>query len=90
MAHIDMKPADFIAAMRPGADACQASEGIPAGFTIAQAALESGWGTSSLSRAAFNDSRGFARAIAAAGYATDPHYADKLISIIDSHHLEDA
>lgn len=34
-------------------------------------------------------SRGFARAIAAAGYATDPHYADKLISIIDSHHLED-
>lgn len=153
MGHIEMKPADFIAKIKPGADACEASEGIPAGFTIAQAALESAWGSSSLSRAAFNlfgvksdpswtgqiitlptreylngkwvtvnakwrlykdwaeclidhahflksnprysraltirDSRGFARAIAAAGYATDPRYADKLISIIDQHHLGD-
>ena len=38
---------------------------------------------------AFNFTNGddFARAIAEAGYANDPHYADKLVSIIDVHNL---
>jgi len=39
-----MKPADFIAAIAPAAQACQRTSGIPASFTIAQAALESAWG----------------------------------------------
>jgi flagellar protein FlgJ len=42
-------------------------------------------------RAAFqhaDDSRAFARAVAAAGYATDPHYADTIIAIIDVHQLQ--
>ena len=31
----------------------------------------------------------FAKAVAEAGYATDPYYAGKLTSIIDQHHLAD-
>ena len=31
----------------------------------------------------------FAKAVAKAGYATDPDYAAKLISIIDQHQLAD-
>jgi len=40
-------------------------------------------------RAAFSatDSDGFARAVAAAGYATDPQYADKIIGLIHSRNL---
>lgn len=148
-----MLPADFIAALYPGAKACEDAHGIPYGFTIAQAALESGWCTSRLSRAAFNlfgvkadpswhgdtvllptkeqdkhgvahtemakwrryktwaecledrakfftenkryhkafehkDSIGFAQAVADAGYATDIHYAHKLISVINQYKLE--
>lgn len=40
-----MTPKDFIGAMLPGALACQGQYKIPAGFTIAQAACESAWGT---------------------------------------------
>lgn len=35
-----------------------------------------------------DDSLAFARAIAAAGYATDPHYAETIIAIIDEHQLQ--
>ncbi len=38
-----MTPQDFIAAMLPGALASQAANGVPAGFTIAQSAQETGW-----------------------------------------------
>lgn len=34
------------------------------------------------------DSRAFARAMAAAGYATDPDYAQKIGEIIDAHQLQ--
>lgn len=42
-------------------------------------------------RAAFEhaDVRGFVRAVAAAGYATDPDYAAKIISIIDGRRLDE-
>jgi len=144
-------PADFIAAIGPAARASMSKTKIPASFTIAEAALESGWGKSQLAAQAFNlfgvkaDSswtgavlamptreflRGqwvmvparwrkysgwqgclddhaaflltnkrykaafafasgepFARAVAAAGYATDPQYAQKIISVIRSHDL---
>jgi flagellar rod assembly protein/muramidase FlgJ len=43
-----MTPSDFIAKIRPGADLCEAEKGIPSEFTVAQAALESGWGKSLL------------------------------------------
>lgn len=151
--HIQNRPEDFIAKLRPGADQCEKEKGIPASFTIAQAALESGWGSSALSTVAANlfgvkadkswkgrtlsystreflggewrtvpavwrvyddwaeclldhaeffkvnpryskalqfahDGKLFARAIALAGYATDPLYGDKLISIISKHHLD--
>lgn len=49
-----MKPADFIAALLPGALACQEKHGIPASFTIAQGALESSWGQSDLCTKARN------------------------------------
>lgn len=49
-----MTPAEFIAALSPAALATQAKTGIPASFTIAQAALESGWGKSGLTAQACN------------------------------------
>ncbi|MCC3374749.1 glycoside hydrolase family 73 protein [Cohnella sp. REN36] len=139
--------AAFIAKIAPAAQADQARTGIPASLTIAQAALESAWGTSGLTRQANNlfgikgagpagsvtmstteyvngqfvqmpatfrayrswndsiadhsvllqtkryaavlraDGRKAARAVATAGYATDPRYADKLIQLMDEYHL---
>lgn len=146
-----MTPGDFIAAIAPAARASMQKTGIPASFTLAQAALESGWGTSKTAahacnlfnikadaswpgpiykmastehvggkdvlqaadwrmypnwQACFDDraaffrdnprykacfaettGEGWARAVHAAGYATDPAYADKLISVIRAHQL---
>jgi flagellum-specific peptidoglycan hydrolase FlgJ len=39
-----MPPSAFLALMVGPAQACQRATGIPASFTLAQAALESGWG----------------------------------------------
>lgn len=39
-----MTPKEFISAIAPAAQAAAKTTGIPASFTIAQAALESGWG----------------------------------------------
>ena len=146
-----MKPDDFIAAIAPAAKASAEKTRIPASFTIAEAALESGWGASQLACQGFNlfgvkadrawrgetltmrtrefvrgqwvvipalwrkypdwlgcledhaaflirnrrykacfdctDGKGFARAVAAAGYATDPDYAKKICALIDTHQL---
>lgn len=150
-----MKPDDFIAALAPAARASMARTRIPASFTIAQAALESGWGTSKLAAGAKNlfnikadkawhgpmlrmastecvagqdvlqpagwrvypdwlasiedhanfllptvnpryaraftrcdSGEAFAVEVAAAGYATDPNYAAKLIATMRSHNLK--
>ncbi|WP_028100467.1 glycoside hydrolase family 73 protein [Pseudoduganella violaceinigra] len=138
-----MAPNEFIAELLPAAQACHRSSGIPASFTLAQAALESSWGARApgfnlfgikpgpgwkgatvlvdtheyvkgarvqvtcafraydgwlhcvQDHAAFfklnsryrkcfleTSGEGWARAAAAAGYATDPAYADKLIAIM--------
>ena len=45
-----MKPQEFIALIGPAAQASSINSGVPASFTVAQAALESGWGKSSLAR----------------------------------------
>lgn len=143
-----MKPSVFVETIAPAAVASAALSKVPASFTIAQAALESGWGAhcpgnnlfgikadaswtgpstrqdtrevingeSVMIRANFRsypdwqgcmddrakflqgnkryakafsakDGQEFARAIAAAGYATDPDYADKLVSIMERHNL---
>jgi flagellum-specific peptidoglycan hydrolase FlgJ len=146
-----MKPDDFIVAIAPAARISAAKTKIPASFTVAEAALESGWGTSALATGGFNlfgvkadrawkgmtltlrtreyihrqwvmvpalwrkypdwrgcmddhaaflldnprykaafdhkDGEEFARAVAAAGYATDPDYANKLCAVIRSHNL---
>ena len=146
-----MTPQAFINAIAPAARAVAATSKIPASFTVAQGALESGWGTSQLSLQAFNlfgvkadpswhgptidlptgedidgkrvtveatwrrygswleaiqdraaflldnprykpafaytNGSTFAIAIAAAGYATDPQYGQKLASIIKTHNL---
>ena len=49
-----MSPEDFISTIKGAALACQKEDGIPASFTIAQAALESAWGESLLTRSANN------------------------------------
>jgi len=138
-----MPPTSFIALLLAGAQECQRVTGIPASVTIAQAALESGWGERVLGNNLFGikadkawkgktvdvpthevikgkrvfvvdkfrayDSwaecvmdrarflmanpryakcfrektgEGWARAMAAAGYATDPAYAEKLIEVM--------
>lgn len=146
-----MKPAEFLALLAPAAIECHRKTGIPASFTLAQAALESGWGASKLAKQARNlfgvkadrawkgetlemptaevvrgkritvmakwrlyptwgmclldraeffrrnprygkcwaetTGEGWARAVAAAGYATDPEYADKLIATINARNL---
>lgn len=147
-----MKPADFIAAVSPAARTSMARTKIPASFTIAQCALESGWATSKPAAEAMNlfnikadsswhgptwrmastehingkdvlrpanwrmypdwlasiddhatflltnprykpafahcdNGEAFAASVAAAGYATDPNYAAKLIVMIRSHNL---
>jgi flagellar rod assembly protein/muramidase FlgJ len=149
-----MSPQDFISAISEAAKLSGASDPsrrIPASFTAAEAALESGWGKSRLStdgknlfgvkadkawrgdvlsintlefingepknvpanwrryqswqeciddHAAFlrdnprysecfksQNGEEFARAVAAAGYATDPNYAEKIISVIHAHNL---
>lgn len=146
-----MSPQDFLDQLLPAAIACQRQTGIPASFTLAQAALESAWGASQLAkrgcnlfgikadrawtgptidmdtaevingkrvivpakwraypdwlacmldRAAFfrknprygkcfdcTTGEGWAHAVQAAGYATDPQYADKIISVIHGRNL---
>ena len=147
-----MTPEDFISAIGKAAQASAAKTSVPASFTVAQAALESGWGSSGLAVQGKNlfgikaddswggnvivmntreyinhewvmvqahfrsypdwqgsmddhaqffltnpryndafqyvaDGERFAQAIAAAGYATDPSYARKVISIMRSHGL---
>lgn len=146
-----MTPQDFISAISPAAKSSAAITKIPASFVIADAALESGWGTSMLTQKAFNlfgvkstpDWTGktlsmptreylndqwvtvaalwraypdwlasindhatfllsnpryrpafayttgalFAQAVQGCGYATDPAYASKIISIIKAHNL---
>lgn len=146
-----MTPADFLDQIVPAARAAHRASGIPASFTLAQAALESGWGASQLSKRGFNlfgvkadrawrgptlsmDTRevfngksvmvpalwrqysswadcladrveffkrnkryadcfkettgeGWCHAVAAAGYATDPDYAEKLLAMIRGRNL---
>lgn len=143
-----MTPQAFVAALSVPAQTSMATTKIPASFTVAEAALESGWGAdcpgfnlfgikadpswtgpittqqthevvdgqtitiaanfraypswlASLSdhaqflltnpryQPAFAYTCGinFAQAVAAAGYATDPQYATKIISIIKAHNL---
>jgi flagellar protein FlgJ len=147
-----MNPQAFLDALLSGALAVQAKYGIPASFTLAQAALESTWGSSQLAQQAHNlfsvkaDSswkgptynlgtgeflngkevfvpaswrkyvtwdecmedhvqffkknrryaacwqqttgEGWATAVAAAGYATDPNYAKKLIAVMNGRNLQ--
>jgi flagellum-specific peptidoglycan hydrolase FlgJ len=146
-----MKPDVFLDMLYAPARECQRVNGIPSSFTLAQAALESGWGASKLSaegcnlfgvkadpswngpvvlmktyeyakgkrilvmakwrayanwqqclddHAAFfrrnkryakcwaeKTGEGWARAVAAAGYATDPKYAEKLIATMRARNL---
>ena len=49
-----MKPDDFIKQIAQAAIACHRDTGIPASFTLAQAALESGWGASKLAQRGHN------------------------------------
>ncbi|WP_059053702.1 glycoside hydrolase family 73 protein [Paenibacillus senegalimassiliensis] len=138
---------EFVAALAPAATANAAKSGIPASLILAQAILESNWGTSKLSveaknlfgmkgsgplgsillptteyrngqpvrvNASFRKYRNWAesladhtillsakryaavvnksgpeaaRAVAAAGYATDPLYANKLIRLMSDYQL---
>lgn len=147
-----MSPSEFILRLTTAAVASAKASGVPASITIAQAALESGWGDSALAKTGNNlfgikaDSlwRGqtltmntkefikgqwvmvpalwrkypswqasiddhatflkrnprykacfacssapaFAKALAQAGYATDPEYANKLIAVMAKHQLQ--
>ena len=147
-----MNPSEFIMRLSTAAVASAKATGVPASITIAQAALESGWGESALTKTGNNlfgikaDSlwRGqtltmntkefikgqwvmvpalwrkypswqasiddhaaflkrnprykacflstmapaFARALAQAGYATDPEYVNKLIAVMAKHQLQ--
>lgn len=49
-----MDPQTFIDLMGPAAQASAQATGVPASFTVAEAALESGWGSSQLAQEAMN------------------------------------
>lgn len=147
-----MTPEEFIRAVAPAAQESAKKTKIPASFTVAEAALESGWGSSLLSKSGFNlfgvkadkswkgetltmntreylrgkwvmvpalwrrysdwlgsiedhaaflmnnqryklaftktNGEDFAYLVAKAGYATDPKYATKIVSIIRKHNLQ--
>ena len=147
-----MNPSEFIMRLTTAAVASAKATGVPASITIAQAALESGWGESALAKTGNNlfgikadslwrgqtltmntkefikeqwvvvpalwrkypswqasiddhaaflkrnprykacfactSAHAFARALAQAGYATDPEYAKKLIAVMDKHRLQ--
>ncbi|MEH6436707.1 glycoside hydrolase family 73 protein [Massilia sp. DD77] len=143
-----MTPNQFIDELLLAAQECHRASGIPASFTIAQAALETGWGKRVLGKNLFGikadkswkgetvmvdthevikgvrtpmkcafraygswsdcmqdrakffasnpryrycfqetTGEGWARAVAAAGYATDPNYAKTLAAIIKGRNL---
>lgn len=147
-----MEAQAFITALGPAARAAAKASGVPASVTVAQAALESGWGGSRLYLLARNifgikatpdwtggtlalpthevvggavvlvdalwraypsygasiadhtafltgnrryapafahqdDAEAFARAVATAGYSTNPRYAETLIQIMRGHNL---
>lgn len=146
-----MRPEAFLDMLVGPARECQRLTGIPASFTLAQAALESAWGASKLAHSGCNlfgvkadkswkgpvtviptrefindkpvmesakwrcyrdwaecladraeffrknkryaacfketTGEGWARAVAAAGYATDPEYAAKLVGVIRGRNL---
>lgn len=146
-----MTPQDFLDALVPAARATHRATGVPASFTLAQAAQESGWGASKLAQQGFNlfgvkadrawtgltvemntrevlngksvmvparwrkyaswaecmtdhveffrrnkryaacfketTGPGWCKAVAAAGYSTDPDYADKLQALIRGRNL---
>ena len=146
-----MTPKDFIRAIGLATQTSAQTTGVPASFTVAEAALESGWGASLLATRAKNlfgvkadaswhgdvlmlntreflhgtwvmvparwrkygdwqacmddhaaflhqnrrytpcfactTGDAFANAVAQAGYATDPDYAAKLVSIIEKYQL---
>jgi len=146
-----MNAQEFIKLIGPAAQESAKTTGVPASFTVAEAALESGWGASQLASQgknlfgvkadpawhgdvltlntreclhgtwvmvparwrkyadwqacmddhaaflhqnrryapcfAYTTGAAFARAVAQVGYATDPDYAAKLVSVIDQHQL---
>lgn len=147
-----LPPAQFVALFGPVAQASMRNTGVPASVTLAQAILETGWGSSSIGDAknlfgikgtgpagttrvstkeyyngsyvttkagfrkyhtwqesiddharllqnsryapalerykADKNADAYARGIHKAGYATDPTYADKLISLMNSYNLK--
>lgn len=146
-----MTPEQFIPLVAADAVAAMKDTSVPASFTIAQAALESGWGARTIGAAnnlfgikadpswtgpkvqavtteyingrpihvlawfrsypnfgasvrdhtaflctneryagcfASRDGEAFAKAVAAAGYATDPNYATKIIDTMQTHNLK--
>jgi len=146
-----MTPQEFINAITPAALTSAKATKVPASFAVAEAALESGWGSSKLAQEGFNlfgvkadpswtgevllmntreflnghwimltaswrkyddwlgaitdhaafllnnpryasafattNAIDFVNSVAAAGYATDPSYAEKIISIMQEHQL---
>lgn len=70
---------DFIRQLMQPALAVAQRTGIDHHLIIAQAALESGWGRGEIRTASGEQA---AQALQHSGYATDPHYASKLISIM--------
>lgn len=147
-----MSPSEFIIRLTTAAVATAKATGVPASIIIAQAALESGWGESALTKTGNNlfgikadslwrgqtlimntkefikgqwvvvpalwrkypswqasvddhaaflkrnprykscfactTAQAFVRALAQAGYATDPAYADKVVRLVNQHNLQ--
>lgn len=79
-----MKPQDFLAMLVPAAQACQRATGIPASFTLGQAALESAWGEKALGNNLFGVKADGSWRGPVVNYATHEHIGAQDVAIHDN------
>lgn len=78
-----MPPTAFIALLLPAAQACHREHGIPASITLAQAALESGWGARAPGNNLFGIKADRAWKGPTVDIATHEYVAGKRVNIVD-------
>jgi flagellar rod assembly protein/muramidase FlgJ len=78
-----MPPSAFIAMLVKSAQDCQRATGIPASFTIAQAALETGWGTRVIGCNLFGIKADRAWKGKTVSFATTEHLGGKNVGLVD-------
>lgn len=85
-----MPPSAFIGMLAGAAQACQRKTGIPASITLAQAALESGWGARALGNNLFGIKADKSWTGRTVSFATTEHLAGKDVHLTDKFRAYDS